>query len=181
MSAKFSCSVERAFVRLSDPHPPFAAGAVVPPGLEMLPRLLLAQAGAPALCSTLHGISPKNLTRTLRSHKSQRVALAYMENAALLIGSEYGGNARQSEIGGYGAQSVLGIASEGRTYLSGLLISILKIYTGVDSSRFRIDREEDDEAPLQILASLGHASYIRFYVPDSRFTFTTTLPRKKSN
>lgn len=173
IAAKLSNSTERAFVRVSEQHAPFAAGALVPSSVEPLPRLLLTQPGCNVLCSTLHSVSPKNLTRTLRSHKAQRVALAFMANGALLVASEYGGNARQSEIGGFGAHQVLGAASDGRTYLSGLLISLLKIYVGVDSSRFRLDREEGDETPLQILATLGHASYMRAYVPDSQFTFST--------
>lgn len=177
-------TLERAIVRVCKPHPPYASGEWLPPALLPLPRLLSAEIypvgpDVPTLLSTRNTVSPKVMIRTLRAHKAQRVNITLHSGGRLLVASEYGGNARQSELGGWGAareSSAPEIADGPRVYLSGLILALLKTLARVDASRFRIDRECGPGTPLQLLTTLGHVSYIRFFVADSSFTFDTSPP-----
>tara|TARA_Y100000034_G_C6713879_1_gene315459 strand:+ start:128 stop:598 length:471 start_codon:yes stop_codon:yes gene_type:complete len=151
-----------------------------------LPRLLSAEIypvspEAPALFSTRNYVTAKNVMRILRAHKAQRINLKIDRCGRLIISSEYGGNARQSQLGGWNSDEQPGWGGtdddEPRTYLSGLLIALLKIFSHVDATRFRFDREfdaDDNRTPLQILATLGHISYIRFFICDASFHFDTS-------
>ena len=175
---------ERAMVRICKPHPPYASGEEVPGILTALPRLLSPEIypvdpHTPILFSTRNFVAPKQLLRIMRAHKATKINLNIERCGRLIISSEYGGNARQSEIGGWSVDGATNEqAQDGpRTYLSGLIMALLKIFVRVDSTRFRIDRERDEEerqTPLQILATLGHVSHIRFFICDAAFHFTTS-------
>jgi hypothetical protein len=177
-------SVEHAIVRVCKPHPPFTAGDQVPESVAALPRLVThdiyrLDPTMPVLNSTRNTISPKILIRTLRAHKAQRVNITVERCGRLIIASEYGGNARQSQLGGWTGEHTSNPDEESpRTYLSGLLLAMLKSVSRIDASRFRIDREcgaiGQSEYPLQLLCTLGHVSYIRYFVCDSSWHFNNT-------
>lgn len=173
---------ERAMVRICTPHPPFASGEELPGILLSLPRLLSPEIypvdpQTPLLFSTRNFVAPKQLLRIMRAHKATKINLDIGQCGRLIISSEYGGNARQSEIGGWtmSGDTTEQVHDGPRTYLSGLIMTLLKIFVRVDSTRFRIDREhhEEEHTPLQILGTLGHVSHIRFFICDSAFHFTT--------
>ena len=160
---------ERAVVHVCEQHPPHASGDLLPPELEGVPQFV-----APGLRSTTNTLAPKALQRALRNHRGQLVRLTYLDHSGrVMISSEYGGNPRQTELGGAGVATVSD-QDEPRTYLAGMLSSLLKLYTPLDAPHFRVDRVCGPKAPLQLLGAIGHFSYVRIFLTDKTFTFDTS-------